>query len=519
MIRASHAFRSLGFLLLVLLFSSAAHAQSQAQQIVNDAAAALGGRDRVLAVKTLLLEGEGKEFSFGQGSSWTEMGQEASVWKVMGYRRTYDLTASRARFEQSRTALYAFYAGHIPGKSVQAIDGDVAFNIGGRGGATRVWGERAVADQRVEYHRHPLTLVRAALDPAAQLSNGRAQGSERLVDVRLPRSAITVTLAIDSSTKLPTRVVWMTDIAFLGDIAIETRFGDYVAIDGFQLPTRLTTRNEKYLAADTRIVKQSVNADVGSLAAPAAVLSATRPGPPQPLQITANETSRGIWHILNGTTHNGVAIEFADHMAIVDAPDEERTLAMIAKARELRPNKPVTTLILTHHHSDHTSGVRAAVSEGVTTLVAHKSNHAFLQEILRRPHTIVPDALAKKPQPKAVNIVDVDDQLVLKDSAMTVNLYYVLDLPHASTMIMVYFPTGRILTDADLYFPDDRRTITAEEPGGHAAFTQNLLSNITFRRLQVDYMMPIHGRFVPYSEFLEAALRLRSMTSMTPTTN
>jgi glyoxylase-like metal-dependent hydrolase (beta-lactamase superfamily II) len=106
----------------------------------------------------------------------------------------------------------------------------------------------------------------------------------------------------------------------------------------------------------------------------------------------------------------------------VDAPDESRTLAMIAKVRELRPNKPVTTLILTHHHSDHTGGVRAAVSEGVTTLVGHRSIHAYLQEILRRPHTIVPDALAKKPQPKAVTIVDVDDEFVLKDATMAVNL-------------------------------------------------------------------------------------------------
>jgi len=32
-------------------------------------------------------------------------------------------------------------------------------------------------------------------------------------------------------------------------------------------------------------------------------------------------------------------------------------------------------------------------------------------------------------------------------------------------------------------------------------------------------MMPIHGRFVPYTEFVEAAIRMRSMTSMTPTTN
>jgi len=495
----------------VVLVTASLDAQTPAQQIVDDAATALGGRDRILAVRTLLLQGEGKEFSFGQGSSWSEMGQEASVWKVMGYRRAYDLPGGRARFEQSRTPLYAFYAGHVPGKSSQGIDGAVPFNINDNGGANRVWAPRAVATQRVEYHRHPLTLLRVALDPAAQLSNPRTQASERLVDIRLPNSDITLTLATDAASKLPTRVVWMTDIALTGDIAVETRFADYVTVDGLQLPTRLTTRNEKYLASDTRIQKQSVNADVGSLAAPANVLSATPPPPARPMQVTANEASRGIWHILNGTTHNGVAIEFSDHMAIVDAPDEERTLAMIAKARELRPNKPVTTLILTHHHGDHTSGVRAAVSEGVTRLVAHKSIRAFLQEILRRPHTIVPDALAKKPQSKPVTIVDVDDQLVLKDSAMAVNLYYVLDLAHASSMLMVYYPTGRILTDADLYFPDDRRTVSAEEPQGHAAFTQNLLSNITFRKLQVDYLMPIHGKLVPYKQFLESALTLTSM--------
>jgi len=66
--------------------------------------------------------------------------------------------------------------------------------------------------------------------------------------------------------------------------------------------------------------------------------------------------------------------------------------------------------------------------------------------------------------------------------------------------------------------PDDRRTITDDEPEGHAAFTQNLLSNINYRRLQVDFMMPIHGRLVPYSQFLESALTMTSMTARPPQT-
>jgi len=503
---------------LLLLLPGPSPAQSPASRVVNDAASALGGRDRIAAARTLLLEGVGKEFSFGQGSSWSEMGQEASVWKVLSYRRAYDLPAGRARFEQSRTPLYAFFAGHIPGKSVEGLDGDVAYTVGDEGGASRMWGVQAVNTRRVEFHRHPLTLLRAALDPAAQLSNPRVQGSERLVDIRLPKNAITVTLAIDAATKLPSRIVWMTDIPQMGDIAVESRFADYATVNGLRLPTHITTRNEKYLAADIRIRKQSIDADVGNLAAPASVVSAAPPAPPRPIQVTANEAAKGVWHLLNGTTHNGVLIEFADHMALVDAPDEARTLAMVAKAREMRPGKPVTTMILTHHHSDHTSGVRAAVSEGVTTLVAHRSVHAYLQEILRRPHTIVPDALAKKPQPKPVTIVDVDDEFVLKDPAMAVNMYHVLDTAHAATLLMLYFPAGKLLTDADMYFPDDRRTITDDEPEGHAAFTQNLLSNIDYRRLQVDFMMPIHGRLVPYSQFLESALTMTSMTARPPQT-
>ena len=47
------------FLLLIAAAATACTQATPEQQIVNDAAAALGGRDRVLAVKTLVIEGEG----------------------------------------------------------------------------------------------------------------------------------------------------------------------------------------------------------------------------------------------------------------------------------------------------------------------------------------------------------------------------------------------------------------------------------------------------------------------------
>ena len=284
-------------------------------------------------------------------------------------------------------------------------------------------------------------------------------------------------------------------------------------MNGLQLPTRLTTKIDKWLSEDIRIQKQSIDADVGDLAAPASVAAATPQGPPPgggPVNV--EEVGKGIWY-LTGQVANSVLVEFADHLTLVEAPNEARTLAVIAKARELRPNKPLTTLIETHHHADHSGGVRTAVSEGITTIVAHKNVNPFLRELLQRPHTIAPDALAKKPQPKAVTFVDVDDQLELKDGTNAVSLYHVLQTAHADTLLLVYFPTAKIMTDADLFFPDDRRTVNGADLQGHATGIHTFLLNINYRKLQIDRMMPIHGKLVSYSEFLEADVLLASLLS------
>jgi len=506
--------RSLIGLVLIAAFwlaGTTPAAQTPEQQIVNDAAAALGGRERIMSVRSLIVEGQGKDFSFGQGARPDEMGSESDPWKVTGYKRAYDLAGGRSRFEQTRVSLDAFYAGPDPAKSVQGIDGAVVYDVGETGNASRVWNRVVIDGRRADVLRHPLTLVRAALDPAATLSKARTQRHERLVDITVAGGP-TLTMGIDATSKLPTRVVHVTDVSLIGDAPVETRFADYRPVDGLQLPTRFTTLIDRWLNADIRIRRQALNGDVGNLAAPAAVATATAPGAPPPIPVTAEEVGNGIWY-MTGQTHNSVLVEFADHLTLVEAPSEARTLAVIAKARELRPGKPLTTLVETHHHGDHTGGVRAAVSEGVTTIVAHKSIRWFLEELLKRPHTIAPDALMKKPQSRRVTYVDVEDSFVLKDAMNAINLYHVLDSAHADTNLLVYFPNGRILTDADLYFPDDRRTVNESDPQGHATFIHSLVVNINHRKLQVDRMMPIHGKLVPYDKFLEADMLLSSMLS------
>ena len=87
----------------------------------------------------------------------------------------------------------------------------------------------------------------------------------------------------------------MTDNTNLGDVAIETSFADYQDVSGLKLPTRLTTKTDKYTTAEIRVDQQAVDGDAGDLAAPPAAASAPAIAAPPPATVTAEELAKGIW--------------------------------------------------------------------------------------------------------------------------------------------------------------------------------------------------------------------------------
>jgi glyoxylase-like metal-dependent hydrolase (beta-lactamase superfamily II) len=471
--------------LVIMAAAISACSQPPEQQIVADAASALGGKSRVLAVKMLVLEGEGTNGNLGQDMTMDATSQQ---FVVSGYKRSVDVVNLRARTEQTRTPNFAYFQGPQAQKQVLGIDGDVGYNVSPTGTATRV--SNAVAkDRRADIYHHPITIVRAALDTGASLANPRTAGNERVVDITTA-NGLKFTLATDAATNLPTRVVSMTDNTNLGDVAIETSFADYEDVAGLKLPKRLTTKTDKYATAEIRLAKQTVDGETGDLTAPQAASSAPAVAAPPPATVTAEELAKGIW-FLGGQSHHSVLVEFADHLTLIEAPQNDtRTLAVIAKAKSLRPEKPLTQVINTHHHFDHSGGIRAAVAEGLT-VITHKANAAFYQDAVARPHTIVPDALAKAPKP--LTVTPVDEELELKDGTMTVNVYHVAGNPHADTMLMAYFPKEKILVEVDAFSPG-----AAVQP-----YAANLKENISRRGLKVDRIVPLHGTIVPYSELLK----------------
>ncbi len=470
--------------ILAAVLLSSACTQSPQMKVIDAAAGAMGGKDRIQAVKTLIIEGEGPAPNLGQNV--TPDG-ELPVWMVTEFKRTIDVANGRMRTQQLRTAQFLFALATVQRQN-QGLDGDIAYNLSQDGRATRA-SDAAAKDRRIEMLHHPLTILRAALDPAAKLSSMHQQPSLDVVGI-ITAKGDRLVLTADRTTHLPASVSSLSYNENLGDVLTETSFADYRDVNGLKLPFRLTTKIDKYPQFDLHVSKNTVDADAGDIAAPAAVKTATPPVAP-PITVTAEPVGKGIWWLAGSGNHRSILFEFDDHLTLFEVPlNEARALAVIAKARSVVPGKPLTQAIVSHHHFDHSGGLRAAVAEGLA-IITYRGNVEFFKDLVARKHSIVEDELAKNPKP--MNIIPVDDEMTLKDSSMEVRLYHVLDNPREGTLLFAYVPRDRMLVQADLY--DSTWT---QHP-----WADNFKWNLEHRKLIVDKDVPVHGAIQSYADVLK----------------
>ena len=75
--------------------------------------------------------------------------------------------------------------------------------------------------------------------------------------------------------------------------------------------------------------------------------------------------------------------------------------------------------------------------------------------------------------------------------------------PHSDSMLMVHLPKEKLLIEADAYTPSAPNT----PPPPPNANSVNLIDNIERLKLEVDRILPLHGRVVPVAELYAAAQR------------
>ncbi len=469
--------------IIAVLAAGVAVAQTPEMAAIRNAADALGGVERVRAVKTLVLEGAGVNPNVGQNLT---PDAPLTDWKVTGYKKTIDLEHWRMRFEQRRDAQFPFSMANINHQNF-VLDGNVAFNVDREGRASRA-PEAAVRDRRVEMLNNPVAIVRAALDGTVKASHLRNEGKVQAIDLKTAQGdELTVTL--DAQTHRPASLRWISASDNLGDIHNETFYSDYAAVDGLQLPRHYVNKIDfrNYTTVDIRISKNVVNGAVGNLEAPASVKAAAPPQPP-PVTVDPVEAAPGVWWMKGSGNHSSTLYIFDDHKTLFEAPaSAAQAKVVIAAARKIVPEKPLTEMIISHHHFDHTGGLRTVVAEGLT-IISHQANEPYFRELAMRKATLHPDELALHPMPFKFH--GVGEKAVLKDKAMEVDLFQMKDNIHSTYNLVAWVPKYKFLSQSDLF----------DAGWYYFLWTDNYFANLDRLGLHFDRDLPVHGSMMGYED-------------------
>jgi glyoxylase-like metal-dependent hydrolase (beta-lactamase superfamily II) len=280
----------------------------------------------------------------------------------------------------------------------------------------------------------------------------------------------------------------------LGDMEVETVFSDYKAFAGVQFPTRIVQRQGGHPTMDVTVV--DVRPDVGAVVPPP---SASRPpAPPAAVTTELEKIADGVWFLTGGAPLS-VLVEFRDHVVIIEAPqDAARAEATIAAVRRAMPSKPIRYVVNTHHHFDHSGGLRGYAAEGIPILT-HEKNKPYFERILRSRVTLEPDRLARSP--RAAVIKAVGDKRVLRDDRMTMELHLLRGNLHAETLLVVYLPKQKLLVQADAFHPRPGAMPLPSPP----PFTVNLVENIRRLKLDVERVVHVHGGVDALATVVKAA--------------
>ena len=148
----------------------------------------------------------------------------------------------------------------------------------------------------------------------------------------------------------------------LGDITTTTYFTGYLPFGDLRLPVGITAAMDWRDLTSMMFHVDSYRFDARSAEFPAPAAAAAGRAE---RRAEATKIADKVWDVRIGG-NGGAVIEFADHLVMFEAYNNEAdTFARLDVADALVPGKKVTHVIVSHHHFDHSGGLRAAVSRGL----------------------------------------------------------------------------------------------------------------------------------------------------------
>jgi glyoxylase-like metal-dependent hydrolase (beta-lactamase superfamily II) len=264
------------------------------------------------------------------------------------------------------------------------------------------------------------------------------------------------------------RIATVTANPLLGDMPVEAIFSEYKDYSGVKFPTRIVQRQGGQPTLEVAVADVRPNA--GAVAPGAS--TPRGPTPPPAVKTDLEKIADGVWFLTGGAPMS-VLVEFLDHLVIIEAPqDAARSEATISAVTRALPTKPIRYVVNTHHHFDHSGGLRGYVTAGIP-VITHGLNARYFAQVLG---------------PKAA-IETVAEKRVLGDATNTLELHHLRGNLHAETLLVAYLPRQKLLVQADAFHPRPGAAPLASPP----PYTVNLVENIRRLKLDVERVVHVHG--------------------------
>jgi hypothetical protein len=439
--------------------------------LVSQAVAAQGGADALHALKGAIIKGEAKHWEPGQS---LKAGGEPRFLGDATFTLTADGVNRMARIDWVRDMKYPAVEQLKYSEIVTPTFGAVT----DAKGTQPMSGIRLASHLRELGRQTPLLMLRAMENPkdVAAIEDQKL-GQQSLPAVSYTSGGTTYIILFDRSTHLPAAIRTRDDDHIYGDSTYDLILSDWRDVAGVKVAHAMSSHlndievqrlTYKEVTPNPTIAPESfaVSDEVRAKAKAAATsdvpyqwvlrriflgrfLDSDQVVVPVGGSLKMVELSPNVQQVVGGSANN-LIVAMKDGIVVFDAPISDlQSRWVIDAAKAKYPGKPIKYLVLTHHHMDHTGGMRAYVAEGATVIVPDQDK-AYFEQVVKAPHTIAPDALAK--QTKPATIMGVADHMALKDDTAEINLYNVPN-PHVDGMLIGHVVKDNVVWLTDIWSP------------------------------------------------------------------
>ncbi len=477
---ASVLLGALGFFFAIK--ASAVEADSVDAQLLNQVVEALGGEERLRQLEQLQVSSQGQTYA-------SHMGLLPEHVKQTGYyQRENFFNVSAKAFHSKVQRQFTYEPGHgFPEQTYELTTVNERGQVTGGANPLGLPGgplpsALVAAIERMNYLVNPQFLLREVLlgdrTIVGQSESMSDAGEGTTLTISDPISPISLTIN-PQTNEIEGLETWGNSL-LLRDVKVAVKYKEWRSKQGFSFPGEIeisiggkllrreyqknATLNpelaSELFALDDAVSEKPINGEAvnfgrSTLHIHEEFFEIAGLYYAESADYKVTELAPGLYQVQDVTSSflSGLAVQVDEGIVLLEGHSSPRAAdQLIERVEELFPNKPISYLVQSHHHVDHSAGVRSIAAKGAELVVGNGSGN-WWKRVLSARSTLKPDTLQGTDISPTIHELSPKAQWVVSDINTTVTAYHVSDNSHALDMLITTIETDKqtFLYVADLY--------------------------------------------------------------------